>query len=602
MRLAKATTLSVTKIPTKWVLALLVICILPYLLNVFGVDFDTSKQLSASTENVAAIDGMFYKLSGAFSHTLLEWSAFCTAIFTVILAFVHFGIKKDLTTPIIGMALFFAGCMDAFHTLAADRLIEAVADNRNLIPFTWAICRLFNALIMIVGVGILLLKKDKNRSGNSGFILSVSLAFGVVAYSIIHFCATSNLLPQTIFPESIITRPYDVAPLLLFIIAGLFIYPRFYRARPGLFSHALLISVIPQVANHLHMSFGSVALFDNHFNIAHFLKIIAYLVPLVGLILNYLETYRKEEQTTNRLIEEMAERQEVNAALQESELRTRTILDTAVDGSITIDKRDIIETFNPAAERIFGYLAKEVTGRNISMLMPFPYVEEHDGYLENDLMAGKAKILGKSQELTARSKNGTTFPIDLAVNEMLLGKRRLFSGIVRDITERKQMQEELAEGNKFLEQALNDTRELAVEAESANIAKSEFLANMSHEIRTPMNGVMDMTGLLLDTELDEEQRDYTETIGRSAEALLTIINDILDFSTIEAGKLSIEPIPFDLEVAVQEVADLLAEKAAEKKLELKVNYSADMPTRVIGDPGRVRQIIINLAGNVSNSQ
>ena len=301
MRLAKATTLSVTKIPTKWVLALLVICILPYLLNVFGVDFDTSKHMSASTENVSAIDGMFYKLSGAFSHTLLEWSAFCTAIFTVILAFVHFGIKKDLTTPIIGMALFFAGCMDAFHTLAADRLIEAVADNRNLIPFTWAISRLFNALIMIVGVGILLLKKDKNRSGNFGFIFSVSLAFGFVAYSIIHFCATSYLLPQTMFPESIITRPYDVAPLLLFIIAGLFIYPRFYKARPGLFSHALLISVIPQVATQLHMSFGSVALFDNHFNIAHFLKIVAYIVPFLGLLLDYVRTYREEEITVQQL-------------------------------------------------------------------------------------------------------------------------------------------------------------------------------------------------------------------------------------------------------------------------------------------------------------
>jgi len=301
MSLAQSPTLNITKIPKKWVIALIVICILPYLLNVFGVDFSTSKNLSAPIENVSEIDGMFYKLSGAFSHTLLEWSAFCTALFTVILAFVHFGIKKDLTTPIIGMALFFAGCMDAFHTLAADRLIEAVADNRNLIPFTWAICRLFNALIMIAGVGLLLMNKNERSSGSTKFVIGVSVGFGFAAYSIINYCATSELLPQTMFPESIITRPFDVLPLIVFIIAGLFIYPRFYRARPSLFSHAMLVSVIPQIATQLHMSFGSVALFDNHFNIAHFLKIIAYIVPFLGLLLDYVRTYREEEITIKQL-------------------------------------------------------------------------------------------------------------------------------------------------------------------------------------------------------------------------------------------------------------------------------------------------------------
>ena len=208
------------------------ICVSPFLLNLLGFDFSSPQVAfdvvaAADWSHSVLTDSMHRFLAGGFTHTILEWSAFCTAIFTVSLAFVHYSAKGDVATPVVGLALLCAGAMDAFHTLAADRLIEAIADNRNLIPFTWAICRVFNALIMLVGVGILLLRSHRGQAAGMRLVLMTGFAFGASAYGIIHACASSGRLPQTVFPDSILKRPWDVGPLLLFVIAGAVVFPIF---------------------------------------------------------------------------------------------------------------------------------------------------------------------------------------------------------------------------------------------------------------------------------------------------------------------------------------------------------------------------------------
>ena len=282
------------ELPRSVIIGVFVICILPFVLQLLGVDFGNSNDVSAISGQVFSVDQMFHRLAGGFTHALLEWSAFCAAIFVVLLSFCQYAITKDVTTPVIGVALFCAGAMDAFHTLAATRLVDAVADNKDLIPFTWALSRVFNALIMIIGVGIFLQGKKINPKKGMAFIVVTSLIFSSIGYVLIYLAATSQDLPQTQFPDAIIRRPYDIIPLLLFIVAGLFVYPLFLKRYPSIFAAALLLSAVPEIAVEMHMAFGSQRLFDSDFNVAHLLKIVAYVVPLTGLVLDYVRTYQTQ--------------------------------------------------------------------------------------------------------------------------------------------------------------------------------------------------------------------------------------------------------------------------------------------------------------------
>ena len=550
------------KLPSFVLRTVVVISVAPFILNLLGYDFGNQKipfdsSVTLGMQPNEVIDGMFHTLSGAFTHTILEWSAFSAAIFTVLLAFIYYSIKKDVTTPILGVALFCSGCMDAFHTLAADRLIEAVADNRNLIPFTWAICRVFNSLIMIVGVTFLMSNKTLKKEAGLRFVLGVSALFGIIAYSIIQYCATSAVLPQTMFPDSLITRPWDVIPLVLYLFAGLYLYPRFYKQNPGIFSHAMLVSIIPQVATEAHMAFGSMALFDNHFNVAHFLKIIAYLTPLVGLCYAYLRAFMEEEQAIVNL-------KQAQVSILKSEKKVRRILETAIDPIISIDEKGIILLCNPAAENEFGYSTVEMMGKNIKMLMPSPYKEEHDTYLSNYMKTGIAQIIGMIRELQGERKDGSVFPMELSVSEVLDDEQRSFTGVVRNITEHKEMIDEL----------------------------QQFAYITSHDLKAPLRAISNLSQWIaedLGDDLDEETAGNLVLLRSRVQRMENLIQGVLQYSRAGSGEPTI--VFCKLKEVIDGILDSIVVPEA---------FSIQIESDIIGiyaDQTQIIQVFTNLISN-----
>jgi PAS domain S-box-containing protein len=269
--------------------------------------------------------------------------------------------------------------------------------------------------------------------------------------------------------------------------------------------------------------------------------------------------------------------------LRDNATRINAILDTVADGIVTINERGIVETINPAAERLFGYTAAEVIGHNVDMLMPEPYHSQHGAYLEHYQVTGEQRVIGIGRMVEGKRKDGSIFPLELAVSEMLLGDGQHYTASIRDITARKQIELQLCVARD--------------EAQQANAAKSAFLATMSHEIRTPMNGVIGMIDVLHQSSLKGYQVEIVDLIRESAYSLLDIIEDILDVSKIEAGKLELESAPMTVADVVEKACATLDHLAEKKRVELTLFTDPAIPAEVLGDAGRLRQILINLASN-----
>ena len=289
-----------TMLPKSVVAVVIGLAFLPIILNGLGVSFSAAPSGPVALE---AVEGQLLPAAlppeinrGAMIYLLLEWTAFMIALATVVLTVTHYFITHDVTTPIISTALFFSGTIDAFEAMAGVHLLPITVDDMNrFLPFTWFVSRLVNVCFLIAGTLPFVWRPARpvaqGQERDLPFLIFTGVLFAGMSYLIVFLCAWSNV-PQVLYPNwRVVHRPCDLLPLFLYLFAGAVVLPRFYRAQPSLFSHALFVSVIPNIAAELHAAFGSSANYDNNFNIACFEKIVAYLVPFVGLLLDYRRAY-----------------------------------------------------------------------------------------------------------------------------------------------------------------------------------------------------------------------------------------------------------------------------------------------------------------------
>ena len=301
---------------------------------------------------------------------------------------------------------------------------------------------------------------------------------------------------------------------------------------------------------------------------------------------------------------DVTERRRAEEALRESETKLASAVDMAKLGYWELDVASGTFTFSDSFYAIFRTTAAEVGGYQLSVA---DYVgrfvhpddvamvgEETRKALETDDPHFSRYV--EHRMLYADGSEGH-IAVRYFVAKDRFGKTIKTYGVNQDITERKRAEQEILEANRQLKVAMARASEMAKAAEAASAAKSEFLANMSHEIRTPMNGVLGMAELLLGTGLTEEQRRYAEVVKTSGESLLAVLNDILDISKIEAGKVAIERVGFDLTAVAGEVGALLEPRAREKGIGFGCVVEEGTPTWLLGDPTRVRQVLTNLVGN-----
>lgn len=508
-------------IPEKIILWILAVCLLPIVLNIVGVHFGlVINNLSVSQVlkhfEFERQEGIVDILRSRQIHTIFVSASIAIAFLTVILAFIDFRIRGEVSTPIVGVALFCSGMLQAFHVLISTRILDMALQQYYITSFTWFFSRLFHPLILIIGTGIFLIKwnavKESVRSNSRRFVNYISVVFVSLTLVTIVVSFFGKNISDVHYPLRQFARGYDLIPLALYLIAGLYVLPKFYDRFPSVFAQTLLLSMIPGVATQLYMAFGSDELFDNAFNISHLTSAITYFIPFLGLGMNYLQAHRNEK----RVIEELNREAAIRISVEQN---LTSVLNSSLSGiaafrAIRNPSGQIIDfqwtLGNPSIKDVFGIESKGIEGKHFLETMPDAKEEGLFQMLKHVVETGEQ--LNK-EHYSERQKKW-----------FLFFGTKLHDGVtvtISDISKSKEASMELMKAEKL--------------AVAGRIART-----IAHEVRNPLTNI-NLAVEQLKNELDalrDENGLYLDIVKRNSDRINQLITELMNSSKPAEMKLA----------------------------------------------------------------
>ena len=425
-------------------------------------------------------------------------------------------------------------------------------------------------------------EQASSQSGNDSVLLNEQLNYYIAVTKI----KGPNWNLVTVYPKSLISsKAYSTATLVLFLglislvieILVLMLILKNNVSKP-------IQSLVQTVENISQENYHDLPEIHRPDEIGKIARAISNLSEVIQTrTSDLIDTQDKLE---NKVKQQKQENVQVIESLTDNERRLYTILNTVEDGIITIDEKGIIDSFNPAAQKIFQYEVEEVIGKNISILMEENYQLIHDKHIDSYINTEQSKVLGQDRHLIGRRKNGQLIPLEITISDTALDGRHIIIGAVRDIS--KQV---------AIEDALRDAK---LQADRANNFKSEFLSNMSHELRTPLNAIIGFTQLLqMDENLPTKQQDYLKEVYKAGDHLLGLINEVLDLTKIEVGQILLKPQKFILTELISACISITLPMALNRNISIDFvnNIDADDIVKMYTDNTRVKQILLNLLSN-----
>jgi PAS domain S-box-containing protein len=508
------------------------------------------------------------------AHSALELVATLLASFVALAAISRYLARKEPLLLFVGVGFFGAALFDGQHlVLTSQWWLESLSPETQ---WSWNPARTFLAMQLLFGCWACARDWRSEVQEHPNNAVYVRLAvLTLVSFVIAAFAP----FPRRYVADYWLGRPDELASGVVFAVA-LFGFLALVDRKPTALLQWLTVAVAISCAGQILVMSRSTQLFDGYFMLGHIIKIASYACVLIGLIADFywLST----------------DAQRAEQAYRDQAARTQSILDGATDAIITISAGGVVESYNRAAEQMFGYSPDQVIGENVTLLMPSPYREEHDQYLRNYLATGVARIIGIGREVVGRRADGSTFPMHLAVSEVKLGRRRLFTGIVRDITDIKQAMDQICSANNELARRSRQIERFNLDLKRSNDELRQFAYVASHDLQEPLRKVAAFCQMLDDEyadRLDEEGQRYIRYAVDGSIRMKALIQDLLTYSRVETQGKPLEPT---------EAAGACAEAVENLSLTIQeagAQVACDPLPTIVADRAQLVRLFQNLIGN-----